>query len=182
LAFAISTEEVPHAMNIRRLIGSDAEVMYRLRLHALESEPKSFRESHEELRKVAVETYAARLGAGTDDNFVLGAFDGSELVGMVGFYRDLPLKCRHKGWIWGMFVDHSQRGKGIGRALLTAALERTRKLPGLTQVRLTVSVTQDAARKLYVRCGFRVFGVEPQAMSVNGEFVDEEQMVLPVST
>jgi RimJ/RimL family protein N-acetyltransferase len=168
-------------MNIRRLTANDAEALYRLRLHALEVEPKSFRESHEELRKVAVATYAERLGTGGDDNFVLGAFEGSEIIGMVGLYREQPMKCRHKGWIWGMFVDHSQRGKGIGRSLLMAALERARKLPGLTQIRLTVSTTQDAARKLYVSCGFRVFGLEQQAMCVNGEFVDEEQMVLPVS-
>jgi hypothetical protein len=47
-------------------------------------------------------------------------------------------------------------------------------------VRLTVSTTQDAARKLYLSCRFRVLGVEPQAMGVNGEFVDEEQMALPL--
>ena len=47
-------------------------------------------------------------------------------------------------------------------------------------MRLTVSTTQDAARKLYLSCCFRVFGVEPQAMGVNGEFVDEEQMALPL--
>ena len=180
MASHLSTEEISHPLNVRRLAESDAEALYRLRLHALESEPKSFRESFEELQKIAVDTYAQRLGTGGEDNFVLGAFDGSELVGMVGFYREQPLKCRHKGWIWGMFVDHSRRGKGLGRALLTAVLERARKLPGLTQIRLTVSITQDPARKLYVSCGFRVFGIEPQAMCVNGEFVDEEQMVLPV--
>ena len=135
-------------MNIRRLTENNAQILHRFRLHALEREPKSFRESHEELQKVPVATYAERLGTGGDDSFVLGAFEGSEIIGMVGFYRELPLKCRHKGWIWGMFVDHSQRGKGIGRALLTAALERARKLPGLAQIRLTVSMTQDAARKL----------------------------------
>jgi RimJ/RimL family protein N-acetyltransferase len=168
-------------MNIRRLIASDAEAMYRLRLHALESEPESFGESHEELRKVAVETYAERLGAADDDNFVLGAFLGPELIGMVGFYCEQALKRRHKGWIWGMFVEQPQRGKGIGRALLTAALERARQLPRLAQVRLSVSVTQVAARKLYASFGFRGFGVEPQAMQVNGAFIDEEQMVLPIS-
>jgi ribosomal protein S18 acetylase RimI-like enzyme len=169
-------------MNIRRLGASDAEAMYRLRLHALQTEPQSFRESHEELRKVPVANYAERLGAATDDNFVLGAFEGPELVGMVGFYREQALKCRHKGWIWGMFVDQPQRGKGIGRALLSAAIERARQLPQLAQVRLTVSVTQDAARKLYVSSGFRVFAVEPQAMQVKGGFVDEEHMLLQTST
>ena len=167
-------------MNIRRLNAADANTMYRLRMHALEVEPNSFRESHEELAKVAVATYAERLGGATDDDFVLGAFEGPEMIGMVGFYREQSLKCRHKGWIWGMFVDHAQRGKGIGRALIHAAIERVRLLPGLTQLRLTVSTTQDAARKLYLSCGFRVTGLEPQAMIVSGESIDEEQMTLPL--
>src|ERR1700730_14788295 len=96
-------------MNIRRLTAADAEAMYRFRLHALQSDPKGFRETHEELRNTAIATYAERLGSNADDNFVLGAFEAAEMVGMVGFYCEQPLKCRHKGWIWGMFVAQSRR-------------------------------------------------------------------------
>jgi RimJ/RimL family protein N-acetyltransferase len=171
-------------MNIRRLTAADAEAMYRLRLRALKSDPKGFRESHEELRDVTVARYAERLGTNTDDNFVLGAFDAQDafgvqaMIGMVGFYREQPLKCRHTGWIWGMFVAESRRGKGIGQALLTAAVAEARKIGGLRVIRLTVSTTQDAARKLYASCGFRLTGLEPQAMVVDGESIDEERMML----
>jgi RimJ/RimL family protein N-acetyltransferase len=165
-------------MNIRRLTAADAEAMYRFRLHALESDPKGFRETHEELQNTAIATYAERLGSKADDNFVLGAFEGPAMVGMVGFYREQPSKCRHKGWIWGMFVAQSRRREGIGRALLTTAIADARKISGLSVMRLTVSTTQNSARKLYVGCGFRVTGLEPQAMIVNGEYVDEEQMTL----
>jgi RimJ/RimL family protein N-acetyltransferase len=173
-------------MNVRRLTASDAEAMYRLRLHALESDPKGFRESLEELRTVAIATYAERLGTNADDNFVLGAYgdqdsDAQKMIGMVGFYREQPLKCRHKGWIWGMFVAGSHRGKGIGRALVIEAIANARKIRGLRVIRLTVSTTQGPARKLYANCGFRVTGVEPQAMIVNGEPIDEEQMMLLIS-
>jgi RimJ/RimL family protein N-acetyltransferase len=168
-------------MEIRRLTERDADALYRLRLHALEMEPSSFRESLEELRQTTVEAYATRLGAGAEDNFVLGAFDGSGLIGMVGFYRELPIKCRHKGVIWGMFVDQPHRRSGIGRALLSGALERAGKLTGLKQIRLTVATTQQAARALYANCGFQSFGTEPKALLVDGEFIDEEQMFLSVA-
>jgi RimJ/RimL family protein N-acetyltransferase len=168
-------------MEIRRLTERDAESMCRLRLHALEPEPNSFRESPDEMRKTPVQMYAERLGTAAEDNFVLGAFEGAELIGMVGFYRDPSVKCRHKGWIWGMFVAQSERGKGTGFSLLSGALDRARKLAGLEQVRLTVATTQDAARKLYIRNGFRSFGTEPKALHVNGSFVDEDHMFLPLS-
>jgi ribosomal protein S18 acetylase RimI-like enzyme len=170
-------------MNIRRLTAADADALYGLRLHALQSDPRGFRESHEELQNVAVATYAQRLGDVTDDTFVLGAFAdnetiGCELIGMVGFYREQALKCRHKGWIWGMFVMPNHRGRGVGRALLAAAIERARKIAGLAVIRLSVSTTQDAARGLYQGCGFRVTCREAQAMIVDGVFIDEEQMTL----
>ena len=43
-------------------------------------------------------------------------FVGFELIGMVGFYRERPLKCQHKGWISGMFVTQSP-GAGLPRHL-----------------------------------------------------------------
>jgi RimJ/RimL family protein N-acetyltransferase len=45
-------------------------------------------------------------------------------------------------------------------------------------VTLTVAVGNDGARRIYERMGFRSFGIEPRGLLVDGEFVDEEMMVL----
>src|ERR1700737_4695957 len=105
-------------MSIRKLTENDAEALWRLRLHPLETAPGSFAESLEELKRTTVEEYASRVRAGGAENFVIGAFDGEQLVGMTGFYRDALLKRRHIGHVWGVFVSPSVRGKGVGRALL----------------------------------------------------------------
>jgi ribosomal protein S18 acetylase RimI-like enzyme len=97
---------------------------------------------------------------------------------MAGFWRDQNRKERHKGHIWGVFVAPAQRGKGVGRALIGAILDRARNLPGLVQVQLVVSTKATEARNLYSSYGFRSFGVEPQALMVNSHYVDEEHMVL----
>jgi RimJ/RimL family protein N-acetyltransferase len=65
--------------------------------------------------------------------------------------------------------------------LLTAVLDAASAMPGLTQVRLSVSVTQQEARALYAAAGFQTWGIEPRALYVDGQFVDEEHMYLPLA-
>lgn len=165
-------------MEIRRFGVSDAEALWRLRMTALESDPWSFAESVEELQQTSVEEYERRIGSGGDGNFVVGAFEGDRALGMCGFYRETHLKRRHKGHLWGVFVAPAERGKRLGRALAERAVEMARTLADLKSIQLTVSINQDAARQLYRRLGFRVFGIEPRGLGIGGEFVDEEHMIL----
>jgi RimJ/RimL family protein N-acetyltransferase len=165
-------------MEIRQFGVADAEALWRLRMAALETEPWSFGESIEELRLISVEEYGRRIGSGDDGNFVIGAFEDGAAVGMCGFYRETLLKRRHKGHLWGVFVTPIARGNGLGCVLAKRAVETARTLPGLKSIQLTVSITQNAARQLYRKLGFRVFGVETRGLGIGGEFVDEEHMIL----
>ena len=164
-------------MDIRRLTEHDANEMRQLRRNALEAHPASFSESVEEFLAVPVETHAARLRSG-GPSLVFGACDGVKLVGMAGFFRETRIKRRHKGTVWGVYVSPEYRGQGVARAILIALLEAVRALPGLACVLLSVNTEQSAARNLYVSLGFRSYGVEPNALSVDGRYFDEEFMVL----
>jgi ribosomal protein S18 acetylase RimI-like enzyme len=162
---------------IRRLTAADAQAVWHFRLHALETEPRAFAESVDDHRRKPVSDFAGRLGPEAGDSFVLGAFQGDSLIGMVGFYRNERPKLRHKGLLWGMFVTPEHQGQGIGRALVSKLLETASGLPGLRQVQLSVGATQPAARRLYLSLGFRAYGNEPAGLCVDGEYIDEEHML-----
>ena len=167
------------SIQIRQLMPDDADAMRLLRLTALESEPRAFGETAEEFRTLSLAALAERLGT-SNERFVLGAFEGSQLVGMTGFYQEARAPRRHKAHIWGVFVLPSHRGRGIGRQILSAVLERARGLPDLRQVQLSVSMTQQPARELYLSLGFRSWGIEPQALHAGGEYLDEDHLFLPL--
>jgi ribosomal protein S18 acetylase RimI-like enzyme len=163
---------------IRILTKDDAAAYWHLRLDALESEPQSFGDSAEEHRATSVESAAERLAAHPDENFVFGAFDAGQIVGMAGFYRNRHANARHNGHLWGVYVHPRYRGQGIGRVLVAAVMERIRACPGVEQVMLTVACGQAAARALYCSFGFASYGIVPRGRKIGGQYFDDEHMVL----
>lgn len=165
-------------VEIRLFTDKDSQSLWDLRMLALRTDPWSFVDSPEELRAMSVEEFATRLRAGAAENFIVGAFEQHAAVGMVGCYQEVPLKRRHKAWIWGVFVAPAARGRGIAKSLLQAAIQRAKSIPGIEMVLLTVGVGQPAPRKLYASLGFRSFGIEPRGLKIGNESHDEENMVL----
>ncbi len=163
-------------MHIRQLTESDVEIYRALRLKSLRESPHAFTNSAEEFSQRTTDSIAHQFRAG--ENFTLGAFEDKPLAGMVGFYREIALKLRQKGYIVSMYVLPDYRSQGIARALLVDAITRARRLPALKQLLLGVVVTQTAAKRLYESLGFTVYGREPDAVKIGDEYFDEELMSL----
>src|SRR5437868_10898086 len=93
-------------------------------------------------RKIRVEQH--------DLQHSLVAYEGDELVGVAA------LAIRGEaGWVGGFGVVPRRRGRGLGRLLMTALLERARAC-GLRRLTLEVLAQNTAARRLYEGAGMHV--------------------------
>jgi ribosomal protein S18 acetylase RimI-like enzyme len=96
------------------------------------------------------------------------ALAGGRVVGWCDILPvDRPTRA-HSG-VLGLGVAAGFRGKGIGGALMRAALERGRAA-GLTRIELSVREDNATARALYERFGFVVEGVQRKAVLVDGQY------------
>lgn len=165
---------------IRELNENDAHDFQDLRLRALKEHPEAFASSYELEVAYSMKFVAGRLQrtAESPDSFTLGAFHQAELIGMVGFRRKDGEKEQHRGHIWGMYVRSDLQGKGFGKALLSEAIDLAKAMTGLVQIELCVVTRNNQARGLYAALGFASCGIDPRALFVDGEYLDEERMVL----
>jgi GNAT superfamily N-acetyltransferase len=170
---------MPTPLQIRRLEIIDISAMQGLRREALEAHPLAFAASVEDDMTLDP-AFVERSLSSPDASAILGAVEKNRLAGMVGVYRHTGRKGDHRAQLWGMYVTSALRRRGVGRALLSAAVEHVRGWSGVLQLQLCVTAAASNARNLYESAGFRVWGCEPRALQWEGQFVDEYHLVLPL--
>jgi ribosomal protein S18 acetylase RimI-like enzyme len=109
---------------------------------------------------------------------MFGIFEQDELCGFVAVLHPQRAKLRHCVELAGMYVAPALRRRRMGRALLKAAIEHIRSIPGVRQIKLGVNAINLAAKTLYESIGFQSYGVEPDAINVDGTFYGEEFYIL----
>lgn len=157
---------------IRRLLPADAEAYRTLRLSALAESPDAFGSDVATESAAPVETFADRLRT----SYVAGAFAAGRLAGIAGFRQLDREKTRHRGDIWGVYVEPRARRSGLGRLLLDHVLAHARTR--VQQVHLAVTAGNTASIRLYESLGFIRYGTEPRALRVGDRYLDEHLMVL----
>jgi putative acetyltransferase len=99
---------------------------------------------------------------------------GGKVVGTLGLNR-LDGRRSHVGTI-GMAVHDAFAGRGVGAALMAAAVEQADKWLNLTRLELTVYVDNTRAIALYERFGFEREGVFRDYAWRDGAYVDSAAM------
>jgi RimJ/RimL family protein N-acetyltransferase len=169
------------AIEIRPLTKADADAFRALRLTALRETPEAFGSSYEEEIDRPREHFAARA-APPEPSATFGAFADTRLVGTAGLSVSNRLKESHKAYMWGVFVLADFRGQGVGRELVQQVID---KAAGNVRVlQCSVVTAQEATRRMYRAMGFVPYGLERNALCIDGDFYDEELLAIdlrPVS-
>ncbi len=124
----------------------------------------------------SAEAWRKRLAEPPPGLYSLVACAEGEVVGNLGLetFPNRP-RVRHVGSI-GMAVRDDWQGKGVGTALMRAALDLADNWLNLTRIELQVYVDNSAGVALYKKFGFEIEGTHRRHAFRNAEYVDAYSM------
>jgi ribosomal protein S18 acetylase RimI-like enzyme len=158
---------------VRRLVAADAAAFRDIRLAGLADDPRAFTADWATEAAHDLGFFEARLT--TNDVFAAPGAPGA-LFGVAGLTIPANPKQRHRGHIWGVYVRPVARGRGIGAALLAAAVGAARGR--VESISLGVGTYNDAAIRAYRAAGFVQTGLEARALRIGDDYIDEMTMTL----
>lgn len=166
---------------LRAMLEPDLLGYKALRDAMLSAHPEAFTSDAETEGRRDIGSYRSRLAGGTGGGtlFTLLAVEDGRIVGALTCEREPRRKVQHIAHLVGMMVAESHRGRGIGRALLGAAIGQLQATSGLAQVTLSVTAGNRAAIGLYQSLGFERYGRLPDAIRLpDGRRLDKDLMRL----
>jgi len=101
--------------------------------------------------------------------------DGGDPIGNIGLHRNTRPRRIHTASL-GMSVHDSWQGRGVGTALMAAAIDVADNWWQVRRVHLEVYTDNEPAVALYRKFGFEVEGTLRQDAFRDGEYVDSHVM------
>jgi L-phenylalanine/L-methionine N-acetyltransferase len=159
-----------HPIVVRRAEPADADA-----IHATFSGPKVIAGTLQ-LPYPSVELWRKRLTDVTPSDFLLVATVDSHVVGNLGLHEaGKSARRRHVGSI-GMSVRDDSQGRGVGTALMSAAIELADGWLNYQRLELDVYTDNLAAMALYRKFGFVIEGTYRAFAFRDGRYVDSYAM------
>lgn len=110
------------------------------------------------------------------------AFNDTHMIGISNVNRNIANRTRkqHIG-LFGLSLESSYRGEGIGYALAKATIEEAIKtIKNLKIIELDVYGENTVARNVYKKLGFVEYGILPNGLLYRSNYIDDVKMYLEV--
>jgi GNAT superfamily N-acetyltransferase len=166
-------------VTIRPARAGDAPAYRELRLQALGNHPEAFGSDYETNLHQPMSYWEERLRTLGDETMIYFAVHESGFAGMCGIIRGRSQKTRHSATIISVYVRPAWRGHQVADRLIEACIAWARD-HGITIAKLAVITTNTPAIRCYARCGFTVYGIDPQVILYDGVIYDELLMARKV--
>ena len=114
--------------------------------------------------------------AASRDEFLLGAFNESELIGhlMFGKARGNHPWCKHVGY-FAMMILKPYWGQGLGQKMLQTMFAFAGSVD-VTRIEASVRVDNSHGVRLYEKSGFLIEGTRRSSFLINGTYYDEHMI------
>lgn len=164
-------------MKIRSMNEDDALMFSTLRREVTRENPLAMGLTYVEELSRTPDSFRTQLSF-SYPNAMFGIFIEGHLVATaaVGYTSKFP-SSRHKMVMWGVFTSPQYRRQGFGRQVVEAAIEQAFNNK-VQRINLQVYVPNEAALGLYNAIGFVEYGVEPEAVNLDGRYYDGVHMTL----
>lgn len=106
------------------------------------------------------------------DNTLLEVVENTRTRRLVGILDVEEERWRKTAWVWNIMLDVEARGRGLGRRLMTHAIEWAAER-GLRAVMLETQTNNTPACHFYAHFGFKLVGINEQFYT-NNDIAREE--------
>jgi ribosomal protein S18 acetylase RimI-like enzyme len=159
------------------LTSIDKEQYRRIRLECLKNYLQNFGSVYENEVVSTALKFDKIIAIQNSNDFLLGAFDNGNLVGICGNIQEKRIKTAHISEISHVYVSPAFSNKGIAKNLLKLTIEKVFANKAIEQIILGVVASNFQAIKLYQNAGFRQYGLLENYYKSNDNY---ESMVLMI--
>lgn len=166
--------ERPPDVTIRPICESDLHTYRTLRLEALQLHPEAYNSDYADQAADPDSVWLGRIDASIEgkDSRIFLAEDAGQAVGLMAVFRAKGVKVCHSATLVSVYIRPNYRRRGLAGRMIREVLAWCASA-GVQILRLAVVTTNVPAIRCYQRCGFAVYGIEPQVVRIGDRYYDE---------
>jgi RimJ/RimL family protein N-acetyltransferase len=149
-----------------------------IRLECLKKYPHNFGSLYEDELQSSQLKFDKIITENNDTDFLYGAFDEENLVGICGCIKENRVKTKHTAEISHMYLKKEYGGKGVATELLKLSIKKIFSNLVTEQIILGVVASNLQAIKLYKAIGYEQYGFFENYYKFDNKYESLVMMIL----